>query len=286
MTGGPSGVAGADGIENPALPKRPAPTVDLHGPVKPGCACASEGAPHGACSCAEKTAPPAEKDPKAPEPMVTIAPDPPPLADGWELEEQLRHIERMLSQDGPHEEPDFQPIDDPPETDRWMRLDAAHASLPDWHPAAASASRKGQKPGAGRARSWGTVFAWSALSLGSMAFACGGVLLGWSVVADRADLWSIGMPVVLIGQLVLLMGFILQLDRLWHEGRDTSDKLEHVDQRLDELKTTTSLMGTSHASGANRFYSHLAGGANPQLLLTDLKSQLDLLALKMSQVDR
>jgi hypothetical protein len=31
------------------------------------------------------------------------------------------------------------------------------------------------------------------------------------------------------------------------------------------------------------FYSHLADGASPQLLLTDLKSQLDLLAMKMAR---
>ena len=76
------------------------------------------------------------------------------------------------------------------------------------------------------------------------------------------------------------------MDRLWYHNQDTSEKLEDVDQRLDELKTTTNLMGTGNASPGARFYSHMASGANPQMLLTDLKGQLDLLALKMSQIDR
>jgi hypothetical protein len=127
--------------------------------------------------------------------------------------------------------------------------------------------------------------AWGALSLGTMAFVCGGILLGWSLVAGRHELWTVGMPAALGGQIALLIGLVLQLDRLWHQSRHAAAKLERVDEQLHELKATTTLLGTSHASPGGAFYAHLAGGAGTDLLLSDLKAQLDLLALKISMND-
>jgi len=114
-----------------------------------------------------------------------------------------------------------------------------------------------------------------------MSFVCGAILLGWSLGSGRQELWNLGLPISLGGQVALLAGLLLQLDRLWHHSRTACAKLDNVDERLHELKRTTALLGTTHTSAANAFYSHLAGGASPQLLLTDLKSQLDLLALRL-----
>jgi hypothetical protein len=124
---------------------------------------------------------------------------------------------------------------------------------------------------------------WATLALGVMAFVCGGVLLAWSAASGRQELWTIGMPIALGGQIVLLIGLMLQLDRLWHDNRHTAEQLHHVDERLHDLNTATTLLGASHSSASASFYSHLAGGASPQLLLADLKSQLDLLAVKLAQ---
>ena len=127
-----------------------------------------------------------------------------------------------------------------------------------------------------------SLLVWGLLSLGLMAFACGGVLLGWSLYADRTDLWTLGMPIALGGQLGLLLGLLLQLDRLGDDNRRTSDQLETVDQRLDDLKQTATLLSTTHSAPSQAFYSHMAGAANPQLLLADLKGQLDLLAVQVA----
>jgi len=165
------------------------------------------------------------------------------------------------------------------------RIDLCGDSPSPWHlPLAEKAGRKSKRKPA-RSNVLLTGLTWAALSLGTMAFVCGGVLLGWSIVSGREELWSVGMPVILCGQVALLVGLILQLDRLWHDGRSARAKLDDVDEQLHELKTTTSLLGTGHNSPGGAFYSHLAGGAGPQLLLTDLKSQLDLLALKIMQQD-
>jgi hypothetical protein len=139
-------------------------------------------------------------------------------------------------------------------------------------------------PASARRRS--SRLAWGALSLGLMAFVCGAVLLGWSLAAGRNDLWSLGMPITLGGQFGLLLGLILQLESLSEGNRHTVDKLDEVDGRLDDLNQTAVLLSSSHSSPAQAFYVHMAGGASPNLLLADLKGQLDLLAVQMAATRR
>ena len=201
--------------------------------------------------------------------------------DGWELDEQLRQIEHVLATD-----PQRKDRAEAAYRRELARLDQPHAAVPAWHvPAAQQPAKRRKSAPAGAERHEGggaaAFFVWLSLSLGTMAFVCGGILLGWSLVTGRTDLWNVGLPVALGGQIALLIGLLLKLDRLWHDNRRAAAKLDVVDEQLHELKTTTSLLGTGQGTSA-AFYSHLAGGANPQLLLTDLKSQLDLLAMKIS----
>jgi hypothetical protein len=127
------------------------------------------------------------------------------------------------------------------------------------------------------------VLAWMIMSLGLMSFVCGGVLLAWSFIGHRNDLWGLGMPITLVGQFGLLLGLVLQLDHLWQASRHTADTLNAVDDRLSEINHATTLLRTTHSSHAQSFYAHYAEGAHPHLLLADLKGQLDLLSAKMSQ---
>ena len=118
-----------------------------------------------------------------------------------------------------------------------------------------------------------------------MAFTFGAVLAGWSLIANRPDLWSIGLPTVLGGQAVLLLGLIFQLEGLWHTHRRTHRVLDDLDERMAELKRATTLMTTAYNTPSQSFYTHMADGATPQMLLADLKGQLDLIALKMANED-
>ena len=208
------------------------------------------------------------------------AADQPSAYDGWELDEQLRHIERALQTDKVKAT----------EADTIYRREAARFDLPHagpaaWHVPAASPPKQRTTRTADRGSVLGAI-TWLALSLGTASFVCGGILLGWSLATGRQELWTIGLPVALAGQVALLVGLVLQLDRLWHDNRAAAAKLDNVDEQLHELKATTTLLGTSQGPAASVFYSHFAGGAGPQLLLTDLKSQLDLLAMKIAQEER
>ncbi len=130
-----------------------------------------------------------------------------------------------------------------------------------------------------------TRLAWSAIVLGIVVFMCGGLLLAWSVFTGRTELWAMGMPITWGGQAALLVGLILQLDRLWLDSRTAAAKLDQVDHQIHDLKYSTALLSNTHSSSAAAFYSHFAAGASPEVLLADLKGQLDLLAMKMVKDD-
>ena len=118
---------------------------------------------------------------------------------------------------------------------------------------------------------------WSALSLGTAALVCGGVLLGWSLWTGRGELWSIGLPIAAGGMICLLIGLALEINRFSRDNHHTVSKLDEVDEKLRDLKTIASFLDAGGGPSSAAFYTHLAGGANPQLLLSDLKGQLDLL---------
>jgi hypothetical protein len=195
--------------------------------------------------------------------------EPPPAYDSWELDEELQHIGRILHGGKTSK-------------NEAARFDPPQASPPAGHVQTRHEPAKQRK--AARARgSASNFFTWFVLTLGTTSFACGAILLGWSLATERQELWSVGVPVALAGQIALLIGLVLQIDRLWHDNRKAAAKIDNVDQQIHDLKTTTMLLSAGQGPASATFYSHLAGGAGPQLLLTDLKSQLDLLAIKIAQ---
>jgi len=197
--------------------------------------------------------------------------------DDWQMEEDLRRAERLIGRVYPHrrrEEGSGHSSADPHE-----QIATWHAQLdrplviPDWVDPATQRRR----------RSGASGLAWLLLSLGLMAFACGGVLLAWSAATGRGDLWNWGLPLALGGQAALLVGLLFQLEGVTSNNRQTTRSLDELADRLSELKQTTSLLSTTHSSAAASFYTHFADGADPNLLLADLKGQLDLLAVKMAK---
>jgi hypothetical protein len=125
------------------------------------------------------------------------------------------------------------------------------------------------------------VLAWLTLSLGTTGFVFGFSLMGWSANTGRQELWTIGAPAVYAGQIALVLGLILQLDRIWRASRWAAAHLESVDGQLSDLKQAK-MLGASHGP-SSAFYAHWASGAGPEILLGDLKSQLDMLAAKLSR---
>ncbi len=188
----------------------------------------------------------------------------PPLLDTWQIDDDLRESERLIRQfriQSP--ETDFRPS---------VPLPIPPHSVP--------------KPRQTRRRKRTPWLSWLALSLGLMTFVCGGVLLGWSFLMGREDLWGLGMALTMAGQAAMIMGLVLQMDGLWQTNRDTTESLDELDDQLHHLHHTTTLMTSSHSDPARSFYTHMSEGASPELLLADLKGQLDLLTAKMADRDK
>jgi uncharacterized protein with PQ loop repeat len=196
---------------------------------------------------------------------------PPELSDDWQLEQELRAVELMMSS-----------LELPIASPRSEQVHAFH-SAHNVHPPQQSPVPLPSSNTKTEAAKRFTFLSWTMLAFGLMAFVFGGVLLVWSFATGRGDLWQLGLPVALCGQVGLLLGLILQLEGLWKSNQETSETLGHLDDQLDELRRATAMLNTTHSSASQSFYVHMADGASPQMLLHDLKGQLDMLSTRIGE---
>jgi hypothetical protein len=203
--------------------------------------------------------------------------------DDWRTDDQLRHIERVLNFH--HKRPGRSSESS---TVRQFRVDSAHDDF-GVRKGANSNRPKTSKlkldDSAPKGSPLLSFLTWTAIVLGTAALVGGGILLGYSILENRPDVWNIGLPLVIGGQIVLLIGLAMQLDRVCRDHRAAATKLGEVDRELHDLKTATAILETERNPRAGAFYAHFADGANPHLLLADLKGQLDLLAVKIASGD-
>ena len=206
---------------------------------------------------------------------------PPMHWDDWQLDADADQLQILLDQFdaliGPPLSAERRSNNTQPEVGRsgvdFPRQEAAGATEP---PVATRRDNSGRSP-------WP---AWLVLSTGLMLFVCGTILAGWSLVTMRSELWLTGVPISLVGIACLLVGFVLQLESLWSGHRATMKLLLELDERMGEIRHATTMLKTSHSGAAQSFYANLAEGASPQLLLADLKGQLDLLANQLANQSR
>lgn len=128
----------------------------------------------------------------------------------------------------------------------------------------------------------GGALAWLLLWNGLAALVCGGILLGWSSWGGRPELWSLGLPVAIGGQASLIAGLVWQLERMAQRNCAAANRLAEVDQQLLDLQHSTELLSARQSQPSQAFYTHVAEGASPHILLADLKGQLDLLAARLA----
>ncbi len=124
--------------------------------------------------------------------------------------------------------------------------------------------------------------AWLLVAVGQGVFSCGAALLVWSHVLGRPDIWEIGLVLTPGGLFAITLGLLLRLERVWSFQRAACERLIEVDREISELNKTTELLSTRPANPSQAFYSHLAHGASPHMLVSDLQGQLDLLAQRLA----
>jgi hypothetical protein len=190
--------------------------------------------------------------------------------DPWELDEQLRHIGRVLDGGGTSS---CEGTCGSACECKTTRLDLSHDTPTARHtPPAMRPSAASRAMAAAMA-----VLAWTLLLLSTAALCCGGILLGWSKLTPRVELWNVGLPIALAGLAGLLAAFIVQLGRTPFGRRRAPAKPHDTENHILPL-VAPAAEGDCHAHGAH------ADGPQPEL--SDLKTQLDLLSLKIAQQGR
>ncbi len=184
-------------------------------------------------------------------------------------------------------------IEPPPVLDDAVDWHPGHVALrPDFQDSTSSSDLPGddqaaqvaQAPsGAKTVRRRSSILCWAMLMLGVALFACGGSLIGFSLLGDRGELWSLGTPLALAGQAAFLIGLVLQLDVIWYQSRQTSRNVSRLDVRLTEMQDAPEEhCELAEAETAHRFDRDIPQETSPQFLLRDLKGQLELLANRLS----
>ncbi len=88
------------------------------------------------------------------------------------------------------------------------------------------------------------LLAWLFLGVGLMAFACGGVMLGWGAATERAELWELGIPLTLSGQAAMIFGLLGLLENAGQRHKQTAAALEEHRQRLLMMQNLALASGT------------------------------------------
>jgi hypothetical protein len=126
----------------------------------------------------------------------------------------------------------------------------------------------------------GQIVAWLIVTAGTITLLAGVGLIGWSLSAPQMQHWNLALSLALGGQGTLILGLVMVVSRLWRNSRYAANKLQEVHARLGQLQSTADTISAMRA-GAPAFYADLARGASPQMLLSNLKGQLDQLATRL-----
>jgi hypothetical protein len=121
------------------------------------------------------------------------APLPRPALSSWDIDEDLRHIERLLRRDRPR-----------------LEVPSLHLEGLPQAPAPAPAATPGHAKPASWLASIRSGFSWLFLCVGLAATVCGVILLVWHFLGARAELLTPGLICAAAGQFSLLGGFFLQ----------------------------------------------------------------------------
>ena len=77
---------------------------------------------------------------------------------------------------------------------------------------------------------------WLVLGVGLSVFVCGAILTAWALLGQRPELWSVGVPLLVAGQVAVFAVIIWQFESIWRSDQATFHILHGVDERLQSLR--------------------------------------------------
>ena len=126
--------------------------------------------------------------------------------DEWSVEQDLWHLNRELK---------TWPSRLPTKEHSSKRTDPLEDSRKAGGDVSSSSVQQESAPSAGQSLEWN----WGILAFGMMASLCGSTLSGWAMFSHEADLWNVGFPILAGGASSVLVGVLLQLERVGHQPR-------------------------------------------------------------------
>lgn len=123
---------------------------------------------------------------------------------------------------------------------------------------------------------------WFVLSAGVALFTCGAILIGWSFNPGRHELWNVGAPLALLGQVAFLVGLILQLDVLWRHQDWAARRVNELPPFQPEPLTrprNNVALASSEVNGEPK----AASIQDPQLVFREWRGELDRVATQLSR---
>lgn len=204
---------------------------------------------------------------------------PPIVADDWQLRRRTRDLGRRLQHSVHRVE---------------RRVDASRELSPPQTPFADIAERtsapivdplsyhRATQPAPPPGPEFGQIFGWFVTLVGFVSLAAGLSGMAWIIAHGGSEFWSHALMLTLAGQGVLIFGLVLVVARLWRHSRYANGKLQEVHAELAQVHRATEALSGLRTAGAPAFYAELVRGASPQMLLTNLKGQIDQLATRLN----
>ena len=197
---------------------------------------------------------------------------PPLVADDWQFRRRSRELGRKLRHDVAGSQ---RRVDSPPNVFAELADQTASPIVDPGSYAKPARAAKAPRP------EFGQYVAWFVTFLGVTSLAAGLGIIGWAIAHGGSEYWDHALALTLAGQGLLIFGLVLVVTRLWRNSRYASGKLQEVHTELGQLQRTADALSAMRG-GAPAFYAELVRGASPQMLLTNLKGQLDQLATRLN----
>ena len=120
------------------------------------------------------------------------------------------------------------------------------------------------------------------LVLGVAGFAGGAGLLVWAAAFQLPGPWHWGMTTTIAAEGALILGLTWMAGRLWRNSRQLNSHLAGVEGQLDQIEQLTGSLASSRMSCSQHYYDHFNQGASSQMLLANLRGQVDQLSQRMA----
>jgi hypothetical protein len=120
------------------------------------------------------------------------------------------------------------------------------------------------------------------LAAGVAGLVGGSGLLVWAAAFQLSGPWQWGMTTTIAAEGALILGLTWMAGRLWRNSRRLNRQLEGVEGQLDHIERLTGSLANSRMSCSQHYYDHFSQGASSQMLLANLRGQVDQLAERMA----